>query len=487
MAPMNSFRRPLLLLLTLCAGLLGLALLIGVLRWAEAPHSRLRFDLSSQGQDSLSPRTVQALASLPPGSRLTAFLFPEEDRLLIQGASVYPKAFSRMRTLLQDARIEAKGQLEITILEPSTSLVSIQNARERLERQQGDLLFLETPDARRMIRFEEVFLTTEPTSKGAPARLVQERLDAALGDSALSLSADDTPLVGLLLTSEQDTITHASLAPFVQLLRDEGFEPIELRDADWPADLDILVVPGQLSAMLPSMAERVKLWVTDGMPMFLGLGYGSHAGSLEFWNQLLQPRGIALQEGLVCAPWRQVIGAPECGRLEIPPKQISSSHPVTRQMAVAGRSLLFPGSRPIQLQAAQGGFLRERIVWSSNRAWVDLDQDLEPGQLEPSGITGLCAVSEPLFPTSDSENGRIFLLGSAHAFRGHEIRFQREFLVSAFRWLRGADENYGGLRSIHDRPFRLVSDTRKQLLQKIALLPSFAILLAFFVFWRRRT
>jgi len=53
--------------------------------------------------------------------------------------------------------------------------------------------------------------------------------------------------------------------------------------------------------------------------------------------------------------------------------------------------------------------------------------------------------------------------------------------------LRGADENYGGLRSIHDRPFRLVSDTRKQLLQKIALLPSFAILLAFFVFWRRRT
>ena len=484
---MTSMRRPFLLLLTCTAGLLGLALLVGILQLAEAPQSRLRVDLSSQTGDSLSERAMQALSALPQGSRLTAFLFREEQRFMTQGATVYPTAYGRIRTLLEDARIAAKGTLQVEVLDQVTPLVAIQNARERLNRQQGDFLFLETPAARRMIRFEEAFLTTEPTEQGAPARLIQERLDSALGDAALSLLANSDPKVGLLLSSEQDTITHATLAPFAQLLRDEGFEPIELRDSAWPEDLAILCVPGQLSALLPSVSERVRDWIDRGRPTFLGLGFGSHSGSISFWNELLHPRGIVFESGLVCAPWRSIIGSPECGRLEIPPANLSGSHPVSRLLAVAGRSLLLPGARPLKLIPAEPRFTRERLLWSTHRSWVDLDQDFEPGPLEPSGISGLSVASEPLFVANEEHNGRLFAIGSAHAFRGQELAFQREFFASAMRWLNGSSNDLDGLRAVHDRPFRLTASFRDSLLLMIAFLPSLAILFALLVSWRRRS
>jgi hypothetical protein len=93
-------RRLRLAALTVAVGLAAVvfaALLLAVL---SRPALRLRADLTRTGSAGVSERTAAALRALPEGSRLTAFLFPENPAWSWNGSAVYPRAFDRVRTLL---------------------------------------------------------------------------------------------------------------------------------------------------------------------------------------------------------------------------------------------------------------------------------------------------------------------------------------------------------------------------------------------------
>ena len=234
-------------LLTTVTAMAGVAIILLILHTLSKPQFRSRWDLTQQGQAGLSERTADALASLPEGSRAVAFLLFKENRLLSQnGAQVYPQAYGRLRVLLEDARIRSRGNLEITVLEEFSSPVEIEAMVADLERQPLEVLAIETPNGqRRKFLFDELFATIPPSPDGAPARLVQERIDSALGDAAVRLASGKILRAGVVSGYGQPYMDREQgLAPFLRLLQSEGLDPVVVEGPAEAAqqDLDLLVV-----------------------------------------------------------------------------------------------------------------------------------------------------------------------------------------------------------------------------------------------------
>ncbi len=492
---MSISRRFKLGLLTTVTALGGVALILLILHTLSKPEFRRRWDLTGQGTAGLSERTAEALASLPEGSRAVAFLFKENTLLQNNGGQVYPQAFGRLRVLLEDARIRSRGNLEVTLLEEYSSPVDIENLLEEMERQAFEVLVLETPNGqRRKFLFDELFLTIPPSPDGAPARLVQERLDSALGDAALRLASGKILRAGVVSGYGQPYVDREQgLAPFLRLLQSEGVDPIVI---EGPADaaeqgLDLLVVPGQQKAFLPADAAATQEWLLQGKPLLLALGPSAPANVVSEWNQWLEPQGIRFGNGRVCEArpeYRIYAGTSAVATMELEDHQFSGQHSATRRLSESGRAQGVVGARPLVLDGGSNDYSRVGLARSRETAWVDLDQDFAPGPGEKPGIKNLAAAAERWEGSDPAVAGRTILFGSAISLTGRNLSGIHEFMGASVRWLVGQDESPGGLVSLQSLPFR-PSRNQQVLITNLAVvvIPGFTLLFALLVFWRRRS
>lgn len=473
------------------AAALVAALLLAVL---SRPALRVRVDLTRTGSAGVSARTAAALASLPADSRLTAFLFPENPAWSWNGSAVYPRAFDRLRTLLEDARLRADGRLQVMVLDRSSSLVATEEAQQRLGRKPGDVLFLEVGEGRKVLAFEELFQVVEPTRDGQPARLRAERMDHALGNAVLALASGTLPLAAVYVPARPEALRDPQqLLPLALLLADEGFEvrAVEsLRDAQ---DADLWVVPGQHQAFVPAERDAAQAWIDGGKPLLLALGAFADERVVADWNELLAERGAQFGAGLLCEPVRtaggMIEGDPICGHLETSGAEFDDQHPVSMRLATAGRAQLFTVTRPLEIGAAGNAFTIARLARSGADAWVDLPggKDFLLDGAETRGIRGLAAASEPWLAADGAANGRIVLLGSAASLEGLRLSALRDFTAAAVRWLAGREMRDFELVATRELPFRPARATQARIDNLAVLaLPGAAFLAAFGIFLRRR-
>lgn len=479
-------------LLTLLAGLAGVALILVLLSILSRPEARLRWDISSSGTAGVSDRTAQALAELPEGTRAVAFLRKEDRRLLTNADVVYPAAFNRLRSLLEDARIRARGQLEVVVLEEFSSPVDWNRWEDELDREPLEVLILDVPgEGRRKFLFSELFLTTDPLPNGDPARLTQERADAALGDAAIRLAAGKSLRAGVITGSGQPrTDSEAGLRPFLRLVQSEGIDIVEIPGPATEEEIDLLIIPGQARPFLSNDAQAMRDWIAEGKPLFLALGPNAPREVVNFWNEVLRDSGVLIDNGVVCEArpeYRIFAGTSAVANLDIPSAQLSGQHPVTQSISDAGRAQGIIAARPLRLEGGSNDYLRSTLIHSAAQAWSDLDRDFAPGPNEELGSYPLAAAAERWEAADPASAGRSVILGSAVSLLGVHVPGMHEFLSGSLRWLAGQDAAPGGLVSLASLPYRPTREQQVLVTNLVTLaLPGFTLLLALLVFWRRR-
>lgn len=488
---MNS-RRFRLGLLTLLSAAAGIAVVVVTLSVLVRPEARLRWDVSTSGQAGVSDRTAEALAALPDGTRAIAFLRPEDTRLTFNGNLVYPRAFARLRSLLEDARIRAKGQLELVVLEEFSSPVDWTRWEDELEREPLEVLILDVPGGgRRKFVFNELFTATDPTPDGQPARLVQERVDSALGDAAVRLAAGESVRAGIVNGYGQPrTDAERGLRPLVRLIRSEGVDTVEIAGPSTEEEIDLLVVAGQTAPFQQDDLAAIEAWIASGRPLFLALGPTAPIEVMEQWNRLLTPTGVQFDSGLVCEARPRagaVPGSSAVATLDIASGQMSGQHPVTQVLADSGRAQGLLAARPLALQGGSNDYLRTSLLLSNAEAWADRDRDYAPGPGEDRASFTLAAAAERWQSANPAEAGRTVALGSVISLTGPRLPFVQEFVSGSLRWLAGQDAAPSGLVSLASLPLRMERTDQVRVTNIVTLgIPGFTLLLAMLVYWRRR-
>ncbi len=487
--PGRSFR---LGLLTLAAGFAATALAC-VLLWALArPGWRVRWDITPGGRAGLSARTAAALQALPGKMKATAFLFEEYLNLSQNGSAVYPRAFARLRSLLEAARIRAGGRFSLDILDGNSPLPRMEEARNRLERKPGETLILEMEGRRKVYRFEDLFQVFQPGSDGSPARLRGERVDEVLGNAALELARKDRPRVGLLTGYGNGSLDDPQgLSPLAELLRAEGMEPVAVETPEKAQGLDLLLIAGQQAPFPPPAAQAIEDWLQAHRPLLLALGPGAPGEVVAAWNQRLAGEGVKFGTGVVCEPVLYAgvrrDGLSSCASLEVPFERLSGSHPVTRLLAQSQRGIFLPLVRPLRLEGGTNAWLREAILRSGPEGWVDIDGDFHRGSREKKESLNLGLAVELLAPPDGAHSGRTLILGSALALRGRSLLFVRDLVVAGLRWMLHEETRPLGLTDLQTVVYRPPEAVRVRVADlAIVGLPGATFLLGFLVWLRRR-
>ncbi|MCH2101497.1 MAG: GldG family protein [Planctomycetes bacterium] len=487
-----SSRRMRLGLLTLLAAAAGTSVVIITLSVLVRPEARVRWDVSSHGQAGVSERTAEALSSLPEGTRAIAFLRPEDARLTFNGNLVYPRAFARLRSLLEDARIRARGKLELIVLEEFGSPVDWTRWETDLEREPLEVLILDTPgEGRRKFIFNELFTSTDPTPDGQPARLVQERVDSALGDAAIRLVTSKPVRAGIVNGYGQPrTNAERGLRPLIRLIRSEGLDTVEVTGPDTKEEFDLLVVAGQTAPFQQGDLVAAESWISAGKPLFLALGPTAPVEVVQQWNQLLAPAGLRFDTGLVCEARPRAGALPgnsTVATLDISSSQLSGQHPATQVLAESGRAQGLLAARPLALEGGSNNYLRTSLILSSADAWADHDRDYAPSPGEARKSFPLAAAAELWQSEQPLQTGRTVTLGSVASLTGPQLPFAQEFVSGSLRWLAGQDAAPSGLVSLTSLPLRIERADQVRITNLVTLgLPGFTLLLALMVYWRRR-
>lgn len=472
-------------MLVAAAALAATALAVALLSALAAPGLRLRWDWSRHGAASLSARTATALAALPEGSRATAFLLTrgEDPRLLLNGSAVYARAYARLRALLEDARVRSRGRLHVLILDDTSSLVEIEQQVQRLGRQPGETVVLETPEQRQVLRFSDLFLTTDPDlDSGAPARIREERVDDAFGDAALRLARAEVPRVGIVQGPLEPHV-RAALQALAQFLRAEGYEPVLVDGPSSSEPLDLLLIPGQPQPFRPEDAAAVRAWLQSGRPLLVAVGPLAPPPVTALWNELLAGQGVRFGDGLVC---EGQAGQSTSATFYVEPQRLSSQHPVTRELAAAGRGLVLSNCRPLEIVPGNYASIREPLARTSDQAWVEADGDFRPGSREPQQEVALALAAEPLAPDAAAGQGRCLVLGAPTLlFEG--VAYHPDFLARALHWLLREEDVEAGLVALEALPFRPSPQALARIHNlAVVALPGTTLLLGFLVYWRRR-
>ncbi|MDA1114727.1 MAG: hypothetical protein O3A95_10580 [Planctomycetota bacterium] len=480
-------------MLTVFAGLCAVAFTVFLLYAFSRPGLRVRWDLTTAEDQGLSDRTTVALQGLPEGSTLSAFLFQEDPELQKFGSTLYPQSFILLRSLVDDAAVRSGGTLSTLILDEASPLVAIEREMNRLERQPGETLILEVNGNRRVLAFEDLFQILRATPDGQPARLLQERVEAALGDAAIALTAGSIPRVAVVVGYGQGSMEESGelFELGVQLQR-ENWEVFPIQGPEDAADADLIVIPGQRRPFLPSDAQAMADWILADKPVLLALGPNAPPDVTFFWNDLLKDRGTGFDDGLVCEPLRiqggYVTGRSDCAFLEIQTEQLSPQHSITVPLIEASRLLLFRGARPLKFESGTNDFTQERLVRSGSIAWIEDPRknlfEMDPGEIR--GVVPLAVAAERWAPGTEGRHGRVVLLGSAESIRSDMI-YNRELLAGSLQWLSGQDPKERGLVGLGELPFRPQREVMIQI-QNIGIywIPGLTFLIGFLIYWKRK-
>jgi len=480
-------------MLTIFAGLCAVAFTGFLLYTFSRPGLRVRWDWTTAQDQGLSDRTTEALQALPQGSTLSAFLFPEDPDIQKFGSTVYAQAFVLLRSLTEDTAVRSGGKITTLILDESSPLVAIDREIKRLDRQPGETLILEANGDRRVLTFEDLFQILRATPEGAPARILKERVESALGDASVALAAGDTPKAAVLVGYGQGSLDDADeLLELRMQLQRENWDVFAIEGPQDAKDADLIIIPGQRRPFLPSDAAAMEAWVAADKPVLLALGPNAPPPVISFWNDLLRDHGTGFGEGLVCEPLRIqggfVTGRSDCAFLEIKQEQLSPQHSITVPLIEASRFLLFRGARPVKFASGTNDYTQERLIRSGSLAWIEDPRknlfEMDPG--EKRGVVPLAVAAERWTPGENNLHGRIVVLGSAESIRS-DILYNRELLAGALIWLSGHDEAERGLVGLGELPFRPERAVMARIQNiSIFVFPGLTFLLGLLIFWRRR-
>ena len=454
------------------------------------PEVRFRIDFSQNTNNTCSERTINSYKALS-GASIVAFLYEEDKELVSFNSTLYSRAHSRIRVLLEDLRVRVGGSIEVTVLDISAPPLELSRYADSYSRQPGDVLVIAVEDSQVNLRFDDIFeYTTSVFEEKLPARLYSEKVDRALGDAALRL-IKAKPLNVTIVAPGVDV---RDLDPLRELLEQQGYNVQRSSSFSTSSTSDLILVPGQRFEFSPRELEAVERWISDGRHLMVALGAFTPSSVIKQWNALLEGRGGGFVEGLVCQPV-VIAGAPmegrqECAILEITDEELNGQHPVNSSIIRSKRPLVFAAARPLSFGRSSNKFSELRLVRSSAMAWLEKTNS---GQIfvqesgEPVGIQTLSVSSELWSGGAEKlRSGRLVLVGSEDVFKAH-LPYNSDWARYVLAWLSGEDLSRHGLQSVEVLPFSVtIKELSRIKLLTVFVIPGLFFVLSFLVWWRRR-
>ena len=465
-------------LMTVLAGVLAICL-----TWlSERPGLRVRFDLTSSGENSFDDETQRLLAALPDDVPLEmdAFFVSLVPPMTQIGAEIQGRFF-RLLALIKESR---RDIVELTRHELEGPMPGRVEAEARMRalgfRDPSDALncvVLSYGGRRAVIRLlgdvSEVNIGN-PKGRGGefePPRLIAYRGEEAFVRGLLKVSSVGEPRVLFSWGhGERDLYTDEDrhMSRLFNALTEDGFR-VGRWDADEtgevPADCDVLAIVGPQQPLSAVEAQWVREFLGRGGRLVAGPGLFEREGDGGV-PDLLVEYGIRRQAGMICRPYvgadgTLLQGRPECMDVSVR-SQNMARHPITDPLRRGDRRVRMVFTRPLlRGDTPEGGSLFT-LLESDSVTWADLpgpegagDQILAEG-FELMGPFALGMISE--FPVSvvgpagpalvtERKEGRILALGTPEVFCNSLFDTNRDFLLNAFNWAA-------------DREFRVTISTR---------------------------
>lgn len=485
-----------------------------MLTWlSERPGLRWRMDLTSGGQNTLSPKLMTVLDTLPEGDpvHVDVFFRPAEMPLTEVSAEAQERFFKTL--ILTD---------------------SLAGGRMRVHNH--DLMASAGPDAEYLLRMNELGVeevNVIVVSRGklrSQHRLLGEiaeidignprGLDGAFVPPTISgFHAEEVLIHGLRKVTQIDSPTlyfstghgerdiygesDTDMGQLHTALQADGFKVEwwdENEDGGVPEDCDVLAIVGPSRPLAEPAVRSVRKYVLAGGRLLIAPHLTrDETGSA---TDLLASFGLRTLEGIVSEPYvgrdgRLGMGNPRVTLIQADPGEMLP-HPITDPLRRAGRRLQFALCRAFAREnenMPQGARVLN-VVRSDDLAWVDTADEegkpnYRPDESESKGTHTLVAslIFAPKDVTAGKREARLLAIGSADFFANRLNAYNQDFLVNSFNWLAGRELRVGvttrdpDLRRLDLQGTTAIATTN---LVAIYLLPGLFLLLGIVIFAMRR-
>jgi len=348
-----------------------LVLVAAVLFTLLSERHRILWDLTSTGEHTLSPKTVQVLKALPDPVTIKAFVregFPEAEAA---------------RRLLDAYRYQA----------PTIQYELIDPERNPSAARQYDVKNINTFILQGADRSQTVKLADEQYITNGLVRLMDGKTQKLYwitghGERVFDQAKPD------------------SLSRLRETLQEENMEfvPWNLMQGDLPGDASMVVLAAPQKALLPEEVDSLRGYLHKGgrLLVFLEPFTGSEM------NEFLQDHGIRLADDIIVDKFSRAMG----GDYLLPMVANYGSHAITEDFQLTS---LFYVARSVEVdQGERKGVASTPLAYTSANSWAETDRaslDAGEAQFDEKDRKGpICLATiaelEAAAPAPGSENGQ---------------------------------------------------------------------------------
>ncbi len=503
-----------------------------------ASQSRFRtiLDATSLGENTLTPKSRSILRSLPAKLgkdsegkdrvlEIVSILAPDSP---VRGDSeVQAKAIGMVRKMLEAVRVEAGGQVAVTMLDPIEDRLKARAKLQELKvSDPGNEVLVVLGDRSRRVRLDEL-VSIQYSTRGSfyggrdePARIRENRIEEALLSNVLAILEATRPKVYVVTGHGEasiDDTNRGGLSRLAETLRQSGYDvaPLVLAEkGSVPSDAAVLLWVGAERPMLPKELAAFREWGRQGGRFLVAIDPMPSLDVEEDVQTVLADFSLKSPLGIVCEPLldpftRQFLaGTPQCAELQIFGENLSSAHPVTKGFFEQKLVLLFDGARALARNIeSPSKALVEDLARTTEDAWLDVPpwdfrptKDKEPFEPKtvmaastwsssdaPAANGGEGPESAPALPGSEAKEGRALVLGTSTPLRNERFAYGRDLVVGSIEYLAGREFAAGiGPRPVRGQSMTDVRGLEPRIAGATYLLGGLSFALAGFVAWRRR-
>lgn len=506
-----------------------LALVAAVLLdWlSERPGLRMRFDLTSDESNTLSPASLEVLERLPVDAKLDVFFQGRdlEGPFLPLGRQVQEHTRKVLR-LLQEAshgRLETEEH-DLSDRRGDTRALARLRELEVTDVEPGGLVVVSAGRRKQVLKLLGELSDVDPGTRGAPGqepqppRVLAYRAEEAVVSALHKVATENEPKVlftrghGELDPSSTDPGGVASLR--VELEGD-GFQvatyDVEKQGAI-PPECQVLVILAPEEPFTEREVDEIKGFVDSGGRLIAAPDFKKETDGQRSLVEVLQAFGIQVNmHGLLARPLATgtggvLTGDPQCGNNVIVWSDgMAAQNAVTEPLRRANRRVYLPFSRKIQRGPAPPGGAVIQILTTEPDDWFDLADASRGGTYDwtpsPSEERGpFAGALQAVFPArrpvpkeraipGGRPECRVLCVASAAAFTNTLLARNRDFLLNAFNWV-STREYRVSVRASSPQARRVEIGQGKALatihLVAVVLVPGLCLLLGLFTAWKRR-
>lgn len=259
--------------------------------------SKLVFDVSGTGKNSVSKTTADYIATLPADTSI------EIVGLFDEPTSLTSTPYEYIVPLLEDYRDSSDGRISLRYVNPETypSIISELDPEDMYELQSGDYVIKCGDKIATVNPMNDCFEYDQTYLSYGQYYPTYNKTEYAFTNAIVSLTTPSTKMA-YFVTGLQQSEGHTYLSDILSLMS-VGSTDIAASDTfTIPDDCSLLVINGANVDITASMSKAIKDYINDGGKLFVSVDYNTNNASVDFvnLNDALSTLNLKIDNSIVC-------------------------------------------------------------------------------------------------------------------------------------------------------------------------------------------